>query len=345
MEKTDYIRLFDKFLLKQASREEVEVLVRWLKSEGSFQDWMDEEWDAVSSEIDMGLQERLLGEIRQKISSTDFSSSDSGNKKAIVVRTKFRRWVPQIAAVLLLLIMTAYGVYSYTRDKMIMPDMIVSVEKGQKANITLPDGSLVWINSDSKLTYGSNFNDRERILFLEGEAYFEVIPDKKRPFVVNTNGISVKALGTSFDVKSYEDEAEISTTLMTGKVEVNALSGRHILFPNERIVFDKQTGMLKKGTVYDAKDYASWKDNTLSFEAESFENIVRVLERYYNTKIEFESESLKQYRFTGTPGNTSLESILQILSLTSPLDYEVKDNVIILRENIKEKAYYEKALK
>ena len=103
--------------------------------------------------------------------------------------------------------------------------------------------------------------------------------------------------------------------------------------------------MLKKGTVYDAKDYASWKDNTLSFEAESFENIVRVLERYYNTKIEFESESLKQYRFTGTPGNTSLESILQILSLTSPLDYEVKDNVIILRENIKEKAYYEKALK
>ena len=83
----------------------------------------------------------------------------------------------------------------------------------------------------------------------------------------------------------------------------------------------------------------------MNFEAESFENIVRVLERYYNTRIVFETESLKQYRFTGTLGNTSLESILQILSLTSPLDYEVKDSVIILRENIKEKAYYEKALK
>ena len=325
MEKIDYIQLFDKFLLKQASTEEIQVLIQWLKSEGSFQDWADEEWNMASSEIDVELQRKLLGEIKLKISDINFSTPINQTKRFTLSRARYRRWFSQIAAVVLLLIMTAYGVYSYTKNKMTMSDMIVAVEKGQKANITLPDGSLVWINSDSKLIYGSGFNDRERVLLLEGEAYFEVSPDKDRPFIVKTNDLSVKALGTSFDVKSYTDG--------------------QILLPNERIVFNRQTGKLKKNTVYDAKDYASWKDNILNFEAESFENIVRVLERYYNTKIVFETESLKQYRFTGTPGNTSLESILQILSLTSPLDYEVKDSVIILRENIKEKAYYEKALK
>lgn len=345
MEKTDYIQLFDKFLLKQASAEEIQVLIQWLKSEGSFLDWADEEWNMASSEIDVELQRKLLGEIKLKISDTNFSTPINQTKRFTLSRARYRRWFSQIAAVVLLLIMTAYGVYSYTKNKMTMSDMIVAVEKGQKANITLPDGSLVWINSDSKLIYGSGFNDRERVLLLEGEAYFEVSPDKDRPFIVKTNDLSVKALGTSFDVKSYTDESEISTVLMTGKVEVCSFSDRQILLPNERIVFNRQTGKLKKNTVYDAKDYASWKDNILNFEAESFENIVRVLERYYNTRIVFETESLKQYRFTGTPGNTSLESILQILSLTSPLDYEVKDSVIILRENIKEKAYYEKALK
>ena len=102
---------------------------------------------------------------------------------------------------------------------------------------------------------------------------------------------------------------------------------------------------MEKSSVENAKEYINWKYNELTFKGETFENIVHTLERYYNTRIVFESESLKKYRFTGTPGNTSLESILQILSLTSPLSYEVKDSLIILRENVKQKAYYEKALK
>ncbi len=102
---------------------------------------------------------------------------------------------------------------------------------------------------------------------------------------------------------------------------------------------------MEKSSVDNAADYINWKYNELTFNGETFESIAHTLERYYNTRIIFESESLKKYRFTGTPGNTSLESILQILSLTSPLTYEVKDSVIVLRENMKEKAYYEKALK
>ena len=340
MEKQDYIQLFDKFLLKQASPEELQILIQWLKSEGSFQDWMDEEWDAASSGMDTDLQQKLLGQIKQKISLETQQTPLKRNK----YRTLYL-WTARIASVVILLLLTGFSVYHYAMEQLKMQDMIVSVEKGQKANVVLPDGSKVWVNSDSRLIYGSRFTSKERILELEGEAYFEVAPDKDRPFIVETKNISVKALGTSFDVKSYKEDNWVSAVLMTGKVEVWSENEKLILEPNQRILFDKSTGKMEKSKVMDATDFSGWMYNTLSFEAETFENIVQTLQRLYNTKIVFESESLKKYRFTGSPGNTSLESILQILSLTSPLSYEVKDSVIVLRENKKEKAWYEKALK
>lgn len=341
MEKTDYIQLFDKFLLKQASAEEIQVLIQWLKSEGSFQDWADEEWNAAASEMDTKLQRQLFGQIKEKISQIDRTCLPEKENRP----RKFYLWSARVASVILLLLMTGLSVYYYTMSQMIMPDMIVSVEKGQKANVVLPDGSKVWVNSDSRLSYGSRFNQKERVLSLEGEAYFEVTPDKDRPFIVETDELAVRALGTSFNVKSYEEEKDASTVLMTGKVEVTSDYDRLVLNPNERIVFNKQTGHMEKSTVENTGDYINWKYNALTFNGETFENIVHTLERYYNTRIVFESETLKKYRFTGTPGNTSLESILQILSLTSPLSYEVRDSMIILRENVKQKAYYEKALK
>lgn len=341
MENTDYILLFEKFLRKQASSEEINLLIQWLKSEDLFGSWADDQWNVVTSDIDPVLQQKLLGKIKSRIHPEEKS-------RKLELTNKFHsmyRWTIRVAALLFLLLSTGYGVYYYSQRQMIMPDLVVAVEKGQKANLTLPDGSKVWINSDSKLSYGSRFNTRERVLNLEGEAYFEVAPDKDRPFVVQTGEIAVKALGTSFDVKSYPNEKDVSTVLMTGKVEVQSGSACLILEPNEKLVYNKTTRTMGKSDITDALTYSGWKDNTLSFQAETFENIACALERYYNTRIVFESESLKKYRFTGSPGNTSLESLLQILSLTSPLSYEVKDSVILLKENINQKAWYEKALK
>lgn len=343
MEKTDYIQLFDKFLLKQASAEEIQALIQWLKSEGSFQDWTDEEWSMASTEMDAGVQQRLFVQIKEKInqeSNVLLPVSRKENKLH-----KLYLWTARIASIIMIVLLTSLSVYYYTAEQLKMHDMIVSVDKGQKATVVLPDGSKVWVNSDSKLVYGNRFTSKERVLELEGEAYFEVAPDKNRPFIVETDNFSVKALGTSFDVKSYKEDSWASTVLMSGKVEVKSKKETLILEPDQRILFDKTTGKMEKSIVTDAGDYSGWMYNTLSFEAETFENIVQTLQRLYNTRIIFGTESLKKYRFTGTPGNTSLESILQILSLTSPLSYEVKDSVIILRENTKEKAWYEKALK
>ncbi len=337
MEKNNYIRLFDKFLQKQATAEEVRQLMRGFRHDDAFQAWARQEWEEAPSRMNPELQRQLFRRIQAEIGKEEETRR--------TVRRKISSWVTQIAATLLLMVATGAGIYFYTVRKMAVSDMIVRVEKGQKANVTLPDGSEVWVNSDSKLSYGSRFNTKERVLQLEGEAYFEVSPDKNRPFIVETGDISVQALGTSFDVKNYKEEANVSTVLMTGKVQVKSKKGCVILQPNEKAVFDKTTGAMRKTNVGNAPDYVDWKYNLLSFQAETFGNIACTLERYYNTRIVFESESLKKYRFTGSIGNTSLESILQILSLTSPLTYEVKDSLILLKENVKQKAYYEQALK
>ena len=314
-----------------------------------------DDWVAESTE-----NEKLLEQVYFTLQVTDrLRVMESVDPEMALVRFKsrvrkqnkkvsFRRslqFMQRVAAILFIpvLVLSAYFFMQTGKEKVRMVE--VRTNPGVVSTFELPDGSKVWVNSDSKLIYGSRFTSNERILKLEGEAYFEVTPDKNRPFIVETENFSVKALGTSFNIKAYKEDSWASTVLMTGKVKVQSESEMFILEPNQRISFDRTTGKMDKSNVVDATDFSGWMYNTLSFDAETFEDIVQTLQRLYNTRIIFESESLKKYRFTGSPSNTSLESILQILSLTSPLSYEVKDSVIILRENTKEKAWYEKALK
>lgn len=341
METTDYICLFRKFLQKQATPDEVQALAIWLKSETAFQRWMQEEWETAPCAINPALQKRLWKKVQAKIKPDTKQHIPPTTPK----QTPWPVRLLRTAAVITLMALTGASVYFYTVHRETAEDTVVSVEKGQKASIRLPDGSKVWVNSGSRLSYGKHFRAGERVLQLEGEGYFEVAPDPERPFIVETGTLSVKALGTSFDVKSYHDDPSVSAVLISGKIEVKSADETAILEPNQKVVLCRSGGKMEKYEVADAGDYSDWRYNILSFEAETFENIARTLERLYNTRIVFESEALKKYRFTGSPGNASLESILGILSLTSPLSYEIKDSVIVLRENKKEKPLYEKALK
>lgn len=341
MENSNYILLFNKFLQKEATKEEVQLLIQWLKEEDTFYSWIDEHWKAVSPDMEPALQQKIWRHIEDKAQQDKHSARIFPIKR----QRMFYRSVIRIAVIALLLLVTGVGAYFHAMQQMRMPDMIVSIDKGQKANITLPDGSKVWINSDSRLSYGSQFNFRERVLHLDGEAYFEVAPDKERPFIVETGNVSIKALGTSFNVKSYRNEKKMSAILMTGKIEVQSEFSKEILYPNEQIIIDKHTGKVQKNGVAEAAIFSNWRYNILRFNAETLENIALALERNYNTPIIFKSEKLKKYRFTGTLGNTSLDSILEILSLTSPLSFEVKDGQILLEENIEKNKKYESALK
>ena len=139
-------------------------------------------------------------------------------------------------------------------------------------------------------------------------------------------------MGTAFDVCAYKDDSEVSVVLLTGKVDVASESDRYVMQPDEKLVYDRNTGTMQVGKVY-SKEYVEWTDGNLRFENESLENIVKVLSRVYNVKIVFDSAFPEgQYFFTGSIGSGGITNALDILSMTSSLHYEVRDSVIMLHK-------------
>jgi ferric-dicitrate binding protein FerR (iron transport regulator) len=242
---------------------------------------------------------------------------------------------------------------------------------GSKSLITLPDGSKAWINAGSKLVYRGDFNLTERIVDLEGEGYFDVTSNKSKPFIVRTAHLKVKAYGTVFNVKAYPEENTVETTLVEGLVEVetdNKMSREtgqtYTLKPNQNIIYHIDSGLAenttekKEETVAEVKKaeivqkavqvvsnikpelYTSWKDENWVIEGLPLDELAVLMGRRYNSRIDIRDETLKFYKFTGTIQNETLEQMLVILSLTTPLEYSIgKGNVSLTLNRNMEKNY------
>lgn len=332
MEKNNNIELLERYFEGKATKQEIEQLLNRMNQPDFEQEWMRDRWNETSFTMNPTVQKQIFENIKDVVAP----------KRVF----NFRKWIA-VAAAIAIMFTTSLSVYLYYQDSQgkLLSDMKFQVEKGQKASLTLPDGSKVWINSGSTLTYGSRFNKQERIINLDGEAYFEVTPNKKAPFIVQSHGFSVKALGTAFDVKAYAEEKQISTVLVHGKVEVGDKNKKLYLTPNQKIVYDRTTQKMEKKTVEDSNIYADWRKNQLTFDSETFENIALALERNYNVKLIFESQSLKKYHYSGSLDNFSLESILHLFTLTSPLTYRIQGSDIYLSENKKKMSIYKDILK
>jgi transmembrane sensor len=332
MDKQKNIQLLEQFFNGTITKQEIHQLLEELKNAEFEKVWMKEQWDQTPEIMNKAVQKQIMDNIKADI---------------LPKRTfKWKQWL-LVAASLLLVFTTSLSAYLFYngQNKKLAGDMTVTVEKGQKVALTLPDKSRVWVNSGSTLIYGSRFNKKERIIQLDGEAYFEVAKDKNAPFIVQSRGFAVKALGTAFDVKAYPDEKQISSVLIRGKVEVGDELNKMNLSPNQKVTYNCKTKSMQKSDVADGLIYADWRYNKLTFNSETFENIVSVLERNYNVKFVFEAQSLKKYRYSGSIGNTSLESLLQIFAMTSPISYHMKDSVIYMNENKRLIPFYKKVLK
>ena len=248
---------------------------------------------------------------------------------------KVIHWITifRIAALFLLPLITGITVYQLTTNTAQNQEMVVKVDKGQKAILTLPDGSEVSMNPSSRLSYDAEFNKKERSLQLTGEAFFKVAKDPKRSFIIHAGAISIKALGTSFYVKAYEEDNNVTVALEEGKVAVTTDTQQYVLLPNECVIYNKKTQMFTKSVITEGVNYSAWKENTLQFNNERLGDIALTLERIYNTQIIFESESLKEQRITGTLKNNNLKSIFNTFMLSCPILYEIEDSVITLSEN------------
>jgi transmembrane sensor len=238
----------------------------------------------------------------------------------------------------------------------------VAVRPGARSRLLLPDGSTVWLNSDSKLTYNNNFNSGvTREVNLEGEAFFDVSKNCRHPFIVHTSGIDIHVLGTAFDVKSYPREPTFEATLIRGKIEVrrnNSIGGSSIVLkPHEKLTLVKWpkgpdslfcypqgnrglsavkpnvSAVIKvfSGKIPDsAVVETAWVYNKLVFDGETFREITEKLERWFNVKIEIRNPEVSAFRFHASFENETIEEVLKSLQVTAPFDYKINDDIVII---------------
>ena len=176
---------------------------------------------------------------------------------------------------------------------------VIQIPKGGEYELILPDGTHVWINSDSELSFPTQFDSTRREVFLTGEAYFSVTKDKEKPFIVKVNeDIEIKVLGTQFNVQAYQDENTIETTLCEGSVNVSDGKQKVTLTPSLQAVYSKSTKNLTTRKV-DTPLYSSWKDGLFVFENKPLEEIMTTLSRWYNIHVFYANQAVKTYHFTG----------------------------------------------
>lgn len=228
----------------------------------------------------------------------------------------------------------------------------VHAEKGTRTRLTLPDGSVVWLNADSRLTYGNDFNGARREVFLEGEAYFDVVKNSDKPFIIRTPRMNVKVLGTTFNIRAYPGDSTAETTLVRGSVEVsNTGAGMKpvILKPQEKLVlylYGQENGMNtaqpKQHFIVTPLNTAeengqlletAWVDNKLVFRDEAFSSLAARLERWYGVEISLNGPALKELRFTGRFEKETIEQVLKALQITAEFEYSVNGKNISISQH------------
>ena len=204
------------------------------------------------------------------------------------------------------------------------------IPRGGDFKVTLADGTIVWLNSCTRLRYPLDFKGDVREVFLEGEAYFEVAKDAKHPFVVRTADVDVRVLGTRFNLSAYEDDALVSTTLEEGSVEVSTPLGKQVIRPNEQLVFNVKEGKVDCRDV-DASVYSAWKDGMFVFEDETLERIMKRLQMWYDVEVFFSSEDVKSCRFTGDLKRyDDFSRIVRMIEEVAGVSIQINGNCIII---------------
>ena len=233
----------------------------------------------------------------------------------------------------------------------------IEVPYGSKSLITLPDGSKVWVNAGSKITYPADFGLTSRNVYLTGEAYFDVAKMEEIPFFVNTDVMKIKVYGTAFNVKAYKDDDLVETTLDHGAISIfhNNTPDREIsVEPKQKITIRRNTQknpissststsaittLSAKTENLDIQELknteviTAWKDNRLVFEQEPLWSLAKQLERRYNVQIRFSDEKIKEIRHTAVIKEMPIDQILEAISMTSPISYQIKGTEVILSEN------------
>lgn len=330
-DRTDINEIIIRYLDGSATLEEKVYLLQWLKqSDGNRNDFVDTRdlWLSChvvagnELEVDIALEQlrsRILLE-QERIQK----APDAGNRKRSF---NLMRWT-QIAAVVLLLLGIGYGAGNWSgslfQKPVIMQQLITA--KGSKGQFILPDGSVVWLNSESRLSYPENFAGRKRQVILEGEGYFEVKKDAGKPFVVQAGELDVEVLGTSFNVDNYASGEVVRTALLNGSVKISGKTVKEPVYlkPNELFQYRKSN---HAATVEKAKAnlYADWIKDRMVFDNTVLSDILICMEGRYNLEIECPVQFATDTRMSFTIRQETIEEVLEAMSYIVPIKYELRN--------------------
>jgi transmembrane sensor len=232
------------------------------------------------------------------------------------------------------------------------PPNVVMTRPGSKSKLILPDGTTVWLNASSKLSYSNDFLRKGRHVHLDGEAYFEVAPNADHPFIINTDVMNVKVLGTAFNLRAYAGDKEAEAVLISGKIEVQVTrrpDERYLLRPFEKIaVLDKKVMIIngikqkkaEKSLVISSINFfdkdstvaeTAWIDNKLIFNGEPLSDLATRMERWFGTHITVKDSSLQNFKVSGSFKNESLEDALKAISLITGCKYRLEEHQATLQ--------------
>lgn len=317
------------------------VLLKYIRETASEEERMlVEEWLGTNEDRENILLQLAAIDyaLRTKKSILSRNSEDAFRKvEKRITLTQRRHWITRVslaAACLLGVLVLSTAISYWTRNREGMEQIqIVTVQAnaGMRTHFNLPDGTVAYLNSGSKLSYPLSYEKNERKVILTGEAYFKVTPDPDRPFIVSVadDRMRVKVLGTEFNLQAYPDDGTVGTTLVSGSVllEVGRKAGdrRKIkLIPSEKAVLDLHTGHLSVRTVNTQYD-TSWKEGRLMFKDHPLPEVLKQLSYFYNVKFEIQTPVINSYCFTGTFENKQLSQVLDYLKISSEIDYKIKN--------------------
>lgn len=334
-ETNDINEIIVRYLDGSAGLEEKLRLLQWLKqSDGNRDDFTATRDLWLSCNVAAGNELEVdiaLGKLKDRI-LLEQGRMEKESRTKIESLSFVLRWT-RVAAVLLLLLGIGYGIGSWREHS--APDVIVRNQlitaKGSKGRFTLPDGSVVWLNSETKLTYPNRFAADKRSVSLEGEAYFEVAKDAEKPFVVQAGEIEVEVLGTNFVLDSYSSGEFVETALLSGSVEISGktLEGPVRLKPNELFRYRKSDGIASVEAAK-ASLYADWIKDRLVFDNDRLADILISMEGRYNMEIECPKSFASSTRLSFTIRQESIEEVMEAMRLIAPIRYEIKGKKVYI---------------
>lgn len=277
-----------------------------------FHRWIEAGIDSSSNELDPAIRRHLDSSVKRRIKGLTFRQ-----RRTTVLIT--------LAAMLAGVIIGGFSFRAIQHHEPIPSHpLIVTTGPSETAKVTLPDGTLVTINNESSLTY--NYESGIRAVECDGEAFFDVAHDPDHPFIVSNGDLSVRCLGTSFDMKAYHDDPLVTVALASGRICATAGKSSVTIDPDNIVEYVRQTGKVSTRKI-SSSDYTEWTDGYLRFDNETLASIGRTLQRKYGVRIDI-PESVASERISGNVGRCGLRDILEMLCLTSNLSYkEINDSV------------------